>query len=51
MNKKEMEVKITHLEHLFQNVIKYIDAYIKFKGDVSKFDEYIHGGNDDKKEV
>ena len=51
MNKKEMEVKINHLEHLFQNVIKYIDAYIKYKGDASEFDKYIHGGNDESKEV
>ncbi len=46
-----MEVKVTHLEHLFQNVIKYVDAYIKFKGDGIKFDEYIHGGNKDESKV
>ena len=51
MNKKQMEVKITHLEHLFQNVIKYIDAYIKYKGDASEFDKYIHGGKNESEEV
>jgi len=49
MNKKQMEAKIHHLENLFQNTIKYIDAYIRFKKDAIKFDKYIHEGNKDVK--
>ena len=49
MTKKEMAVKLHHLEHLFQNTIKYIDAYIRFKNDAIKFDKYIHERTEDVK--
>ena len=47
MSKKQLEAKVHHLESLFQNTIKYIDAYIRFKKDAIKFDEYIHKGVED----
>ena len=48
MSKKQLEAKVHHLESLFQNTIKYIDAYIRFTNDAIKFDKYIHEGVEDE---